>query len=319
MKDIALAAGVDSSTVSLALRGDPRISEATRTKVREVAERLGYRRDPALSALAESRWHGEKRVTTGNLGIMGGWGDADANRKGQEFQLCRSHAEPLGYSLIPLSFGQNSHARMLNRQLSNLNICGVIVDELFLDHNAPWDEVDWDLAAWVGIREGEQLLPIHRVMFNPFQSACVGLERVREAGYQRILFVHDPFAHNRILHRQRAAFLVTQAQWPDVAWATCTMDDLEEVVKRFKPDSFLATFPSMAEQVASRTGLPFASMGLSKEGDPSGICGSMNDISSRSYTAVHFLDSLVRRGDRGLPALRETVMLDSEWVEGDSL
>jgi LacI family transcriptional regulator len=40
--DVALEAGVSQPTVSRALRGDPRVTEATRTRVLLAAERLGY-------------------------------------------------------------------------------------------------------------------------------------------------------------------------------------------------------------------------------------------------------------------------------------
>ncbi|MDR1852432.1 MAG: LacI family transcriptional regulator [Propionibacteriaceae bacterium] len=45
IKDIAEAVGVTPSAVSLALRGSNRVSEATRKRVEEEAERLGYIRD----------------------------------------------------------------------------------------------------------------------------------------------------------------------------------------------------------------------------------------------------------------------------------
>ena len=40
--DVALEAGVSQPTVSRALRGDPRVTEATRRRVLQAAERLGY-------------------------------------------------------------------------------------------------------------------------------------------------------------------------------------------------------------------------------------------------------------------------------------
>ncbi len=40
--DVAAAAGVSITTVSHALNGKGRLPEATRRRVREVAERLGY-------------------------------------------------------------------------------------------------------------------------------------------------------------------------------------------------------------------------------------------------------------------------------------
>ncbi len=50
IKDIAAACGVHNTTVSLALRGDTRISEATRARVQAAADTLGYR--PSLHAAA---------------------------------------------------------------------------------------------------------------------------------------------------------------------------------------------------------------------------------------------------------------------------
>jgi DNA-binding LacI/PurR family transcriptional regulator len=51
LKDVAAAAGVDTSTVSRALRGDGRISQATIARVRAEAERLGYRPNVAARRL----------------------------------------------------------------------------------------------------------------------------------------------------------------------------------------------------------------------------------------------------------------------------
>src|SRR5689334_20001595 len=55
MQEVADALGVHRSTVSLALRNHPSIPEATRARVRETAERLGYRRHPLVAALMTFR------------------------------------------------------------------------------------------------------------------------------------------------------------------------------------------------------------------------------------------------------------------------
>ncbi len=43
LRDVASAAGVAVSTVSYALNGKGRVDAATRARVQEVADRLGYR------------------------------------------------------------------------------------------------------------------------------------------------------------------------------------------------------------------------------------------------------------------------------------
>ncbi|MCF3648157.1 LacI family DNA-binding transcriptional regulator [Synoicihabitans lomoniglobus] len=54
-KDIAKIAGVHNTTVSLALRHDASIPAATRERITRVAAQLGYRPDPAISALVSYR------------------------------------------------------------------------------------------------------------------------------------------------------------------------------------------------------------------------------------------------------------------------
>src|SRR4029077_14781695 len=55
MAEIAQRLGVASSTISRALRNDPRISEALRKQVRRVADELGYQPNPLVSALMANR------------------------------------------------------------------------------------------------------------------------------------------------------------------------------------------------------------------------------------------------------------------------
>lgn len=57
IREIAEDLGVALSTVSRSLNDSPAISEATKQRVREAAERLGYRRDVAAAALRSGRSH----------------------------------------------------------------------------------------------------------------------------------------------------------------------------------------------------------------------------------------------------------------------
>lgn len=57
IKDIAREVGMDFSTVSLALRDHPRIAVATRLRIQQAAERLGYVPNRAAQALRLGRSH----------------------------------------------------------------------------------------------------------------------------------------------------------------------------------------------------------------------------------------------------------------------
>lgn len=67
LKTLAEAAGVSRTTVSLALRNHPRISESTRNRIQRIARQEGYHPNPDLRRLAADRgyrldpfsWSGE--------------------------------------------------------------------------------------------------------------------------------------------------------------------------------------------------------------------------------------------------------------------
>lgn len=58
MQDVARASGYSRAAVSMALRGDRSIPEATRNRIRAVADRLGYRPSPLVAALMSRRRKG---------------------------------------------------------------------------------------------------------------------------------------------------------------------------------------------------------------------------------------------------------------------
>lgn len=55
IKDIAQRCGVTANTVSRALRGDTRISEATLKKVQQMAQEMGYIRNNLAAAMRSGR------------------------------------------------------------------------------------------------------------------------------------------------------------------------------------------------------------------------------------------------------------------------
>jgi len=98
LADVAQAAGVNISTVSRALRGAYGIHRDTRRKVREAAERLGYRPNRVARGLATGRSHSLGLIVSDIRNpyfaeVARGAEDA-ACRAGYDVVLCNSDLDP---------------------------------------------------------------------------------------------------------------------------------------------------------------------------------------------------------------------------------
>src|SRR6185295_13939113 len=81
MKTIAAQAGVTQATVSMCLANNPRIPAVTRTRVRAIAERLGYRPNPYISALMRVRRQGRTSNDRPVLALVNGLESEDGWKK----------------------------------------------------------------------------------------------------------------------------------------------------------------------------------------------------------------------------------------------
>jgi len=81
LRDVARAVGVSHMAVSLALRDDPRVSEARRREIRAKAEQLGYRPDPMLSSLAAYRNTRRSTTVRATVAWLNQWADPRALRR----------------------------------------------------------------------------------------------------------------------------------------------------------------------------------------------------------------------------------------------
>src|SRR5258708_7591708 len=109
LRDVAREVGVSHVTISLALRGDSRISKSRRSEIVRAAEKLGYRPDPMLSSLAAYRQTKHNIPIRSTIAWINQWADPKALRRWHEFEAywhgARAAAEQLGYRLHGFMLG----------------------------------------------------------------------------------------------------------------------------------------------------------------------------------------------------------------------
>ena len=119
IKDVAQAAGVSIATVSRALHGLPRVSEATRRRVLDAADRLHYVASPSAASLA-----GGQTMAIGVVApFVNRWFFAAAVHAAEEL------LRPAGYDILLYSIGADAaeRRRVLSGTLLRKRVDGVLV------------------------------------------------------------------------------------------------------------------------------------------------------------------------------------------------
>ncbi len=199
MSSLSKVLGLAESTISRALRGDPRISKGTRDRVAELAKQLGYCPNPLVSALMSVR---KKRggSEVGTVALVtdyhgeGGWRSKDVCQW-EYAGICR-RAAGLGYRVeeFPMSdFGYDP--LKLEKVLLTRGIRGVLLG--FSRDRIARAEFGVGKFTVAGLSTYFREVPVDRANFHGFFNVQLALGKMRAAGYRRTGLVVPEF-NNRI-------------------------------------------------------------------------------------------------------------------------
>lgn len=204
MEDVARASGYSRATVSLALRGDPSIPEKTRQKITGIAEKMGYRTNPLVSALMSLQRQRRSMQGATTIGYVTSHPRGDSWRKLSFYLSMFSGASErlaeIGCRLEEFSLRSEgmTPSRML-QILGTRSIHAVIVAPL--PHGETHVELDFSQLAVVGLGMSVHTPKIECVANDHFQSAALAVERCVALGYRRIGFVLSQESSRRLDHR----------------------------------------------------------------------------------------------------------------------
>lgn len=210
MQDVARASGYSRAAVSMALRGDRSIPEATRERIRTVADRLGYRLSPLVAALMSRRRLGrtESGATTAIAYLTSHppgnpWRQQEIYRS--MFAGASARATELGYRLeeFDLAAGNMTPGRM-KEILRTRQVHAVVVAPL------PKREtrLDFDCSSFavVGLGLSVQFPLLERISNNLFESAALAVARCAALGYRRVGYAVSHETSHRLGHHWLAGY-----------------------------------------------------------------------------------------------------------------
>lgn len=331
LQDIADKAGLSKATVSLALRNHSCIPPQTRARIQALAEQMGYRPNPLVSALMTyQRASQPSRPTHLTIAIVMNFSRSTSGWKHylSEDLLASAAARTrqLGYHVE--EFWQRD-LKLTGKRLSSIfyarNIPGVIIAPLPASHGHL--RLDWSNFAAVAI--GHSLLrpPLHRVTTNRFMAMRGAIRELRRMGYQRFGLAMEQNQDARVDHQWGAAFaweqerarasdrttpfLAEEPDWNERRFAKWFKSSRPEIVLGYD-QRIVAWLKNLGKAVPDDVG--FAHLwNPDRSGQFAGIYHNPPAIGA---AAVDFVVGMIQRNERGLPDAPQTLMLEAFWQDG---
>jgi DNA-binding LacI/PurR family transcriptional regulator len=334
-REIAGACGCSQSTVSNALRDDPRISAETRARIQEVAKGMGWKANPLASAFMAHlrstkapRYHANLAFAVSNPDSPR-VEDLPCNQQ-DVFHGARLRAKQLGFVLEPVWLhAPGLNAGNLARMLQSRGIPGLILPGL-LRPTSLFATFDWSALTTVAVSHVLAETPLNRVAFNYTKSVPMALRRLFELGYRRIAVIVSNAYDKKVNHGWLYPLYYEQQQpWGQQWIKSCIFSgsepsDREHVrawIEQEQPDVILGEY--LAWHVIREMGwripqdIAFATFDWSADHPDIGGIYQCHDI--LGSMAAELLTTQLTQNERGLSPTPKLVVIEGKWRDGESV
>lgn len=338
LADIAKEAGYHPTTISMALRNHPRLPESTTKKIKELADKMGYRPDPALGALVAYRRNASPKQQAAPLAYVTywdsewGWKKTPTHRSFYEGAVQR--ATELGYKVDHFWLGQPglSHDR-INEILLNRGIRGLIV----ASHMPGSDRepaLEWNKFSAVKIDFVPTNLHVHTISNDQRAIVQLAFQKALDAGYRRIGFVLPDWYDSYVNHAWSAGFLTSQLKAPEQDRIPLKLfktepgkpgvpvSEFEQWRHKHQPEviiSYSEFVKSAFETLQICTPEDFAYIDICPESKAGEHAGVFNNCLRVGELAVEILAGQLQQNQIGLPDYPTVTKVEGTWIEGTSL
>jgi DNA-binding LacI/PurR family transcriptional regulator len=209
LRDVARAASVCLMTASLSLRHSPKISAATRERVRAIAAQLGYRPDPEISRLMGRLRHSRKTRGGEVIGILDVHRLPETAPHPYMVSIRRgiaARADALGFGVTLLrAIDYNGNLRQLIRVVRHRGITGLIILPVSEGSTSLDPVVNWEGLSVVSATTSVLAPRFHQVVPNQLYNMMTLIERVQLKGFRRLGAIIGETLEQRTAHQYSLA------------------------------------------------------------------------------------------------------------------
>jgi LacI family transcriptional regulator len=336
IKDIAREAGLHFTTVSMALRGHPNISSRTRDRIRALAERMGYRRNPIYAALTQHRSGAKHRELPPKIAFVANRSPEDGFYKvayrRRFVSGVREQASSLGYDLEVLFLDRGHYdSGRLSEYLRKNGITALIIAAF--EPQRMNLELDWSEFAVVKI-DSRHMPPAATFVSNDQMGAVrLAHSKLRALGYRRIGIAIGEIDERGTDNLYLSGYYLEQAYIPadqrvapllfpfGTTEASRVVPLMRDWIAEQRLDAVMCnwtTIRSLVREAGYDSPEQVASCCLCLTGHVAGLAGVRVDMSLVGRRAVSLLVDLIRAGQRGIPECPTHTYIGCTWQDGAS-
>lgn len=332
VRELARSLGLSHTTVSDALRKNPRVRKETRQRVLIAAEKAGYRYNPLAGALMSQMRRKGVTAFQGVLAVvdfvsMEERTGVDVRFNNQLLEGAKDKANQLGFKtevfVIPK---EKLSVSRLDRILNSRGINGLLVLPAWGSPEIAL--LNWDHYTGVYTDYISEEPALDLVCPDYFGSMMLAMSRIRQYGYRRPGFVVDGKLDRRLLYRWEGAFRMFNLHIDGFdAVEPLIADHLNEAAfknwfEKNRPDVVLCHrhqvkhwMDSMGLKIPDTHG--FCSLNVTLSTEPvSGLDLRARKIGQR---AVEHLIAKLRRNDYGIPETKVITGVPARWIDGPTM
>jgi len=325
LEDIAKKLGVSKMTVSLALRNDFAVAEATRAKVKALAEKMGYRRDPLLSIhMSKLRRGGSTRFRP-KLAFLNphSYRDKILESPAQTAFLkgSQERAAELGYEVEELWLGDDAlKTCSLKTYFKRRGIHGFISLGEPLDKHIPWDCFPSVVVGYTMTKMG-----LHRVCNNQRRSAQMLIKELSLRGFKRVTMAMREELDKELDENYSSAFLSAQSWLPEDARTPLYRPAAWDKKAYFKwldaarPDAVAGLEVDMVVdwtlEYNKVSGKSVAPVALAHNRNWAGFYGVDQRSVKVGASALEIVVQQITMGLSGIPSEPTLILLEGQWVD----
>ncbi len=333
LQQLAARCRVHVSTVARALKDDPRISQATRSKVQAIARELGYAPDPMMSALCAYRKRQQPASFHGSLAWITNYPTRDGWCGGAYkfyFKGAKERAEKFGYHLNHFWLGEKGMtAKRASSILYNSGVSGLLICPL--SQNCGHLDLDW--AKFPAVKFGYTMIrpDLHSVTSNHFRATFDIVRQLRAQGYRRIGYMNWRETDVRLQYQWTAGYMIGVQALPQSSGIPIFRDERESQalnesqvrawIQKYQPDAIVCPLNLYLE---------LKKMGFKIPEDFGVACPNLQSdwivtagVEEQSFlvgqAAVDFLVGMIQRGERGVPKIPQQILVGGTWHDGSTL